>query len=495
MNVRYSTTPIGEKRTDRNLALQWEAIDWKQVRNTVNRLQTRIAKATREGKWNRVKRLQYLLTHSYSAKLLAVRTVTQNRGARTPGIDGERWIQPSEKMRAALRLTSIQYRAQPLKRIYIPKPGKDTKRPLSIPTMYDRAMQALYALALQPVAETCADKRSFGFRLFRCAQDVTQYAFFCLRHPKSAPWILEGDIRGCFDNISHEWLKANISMESSILKQFLKAGFVFEQKLYPTDRGTPQGGIASPILANIALDGIEKTLDKMFPKMKVHFIRYADDFLVTAPTREIAEEIRECIRKFLAERGLELSESKTLITHIDDGVDFLGWNIRKYDGKLIIKPSRKSIEKITEKMREIIHKAAAWTQEDLIKALNPVITGWANYHRHIVAKRAYQQLDAILWNMLWRWAKRRHSNKGRRWIAQRYWHTESTRNWVFKSESATLVRFAETKIRRHSMVKLDANPYLDRGYFLTRTDKIRKQTPWIQTRLSFFAYCRPKFGL
>lgn len=495
MNVRYSTTPIGEKRTDLDLTWQWESIDWKQVHITVNRLQTRIAKATDEKKWNRVKRLQYLLTNSYSAKLLAIRTVTQNRGARTPGIDGERWTRPSDKMNAALRLTSKQYHAQPLKRIYIPKPGTDTKRPLSIPTMYDRAMQALYALALQPVAETCADKRSFGFRLFRCGQDAAQYAFYCLHFPKSSQWILEGDIRGCFDNISHEWLKTHIPMESSVLDQFLKAGFVFEQKLYPTDKGTPQGGLISPILANMALDGIEKLLDDKFPKMKVHFIRYADDFLVIAPTQEIAEEIRKCIRNYLAKRGLELSESKTMITHIDDGFDFLGWNFRKYNGKFITKPSRKSIEKITEKIREKIHKAAAWTQDEMIKSLNPVIMGWANYHRHIVAKRAYQRLDFILWNMLWRWAKRRHPNKGKKWIARRYWHTVDTRNWVFGSESATLVKFADTKIRRHYMVKLDANPYLDRGYFLTRTDRIRKQTPWIQTRLSFFAYCRPKFGL
>jgi len=273
------------------------------------------------------------------------------RGARTPGIDGERWAHPSQKMRTASRLTSTQYRAQPLKRIYIPKPGKDTKRPPSIPTMYDRAMQALYALVLQPVAETCADKRSFGFRLFRSAQDAAQYAFFCLHHPQSAPWILEGDIRGCFDNISHDWLRVTIPLERSILTQFLKAGFVFEQTLYPTDRGTPQGGIISPILANMALDGIEDTLDVMFPKIKVHFIRYADDFLVTAPSKEVAEDIREHVQKFLAERGLELSESKTVVTHIDEGVDFPGWNFRKYQGTLLIKPSRKSVEKITESGR------------------------------------------------------------------------------------------------------------------------------------------------
>lgn len=495
MKVCHSTTPKGEKHTDKELSRQWNTIDWNTVRTTVNGLQTRIAKATRERQWNLVKRLQYLLTHSHSAKLLAVRIVTQNRGTRTPGIDGERWIHPSQKMRAALSLTNKQYRAQPLKRIYIPKPGKNTKRPLSIPTMYDRAMQALYALALQPVAETTADPRSFGFRLFRSAQDAAHYAFVCLHNRHSAPWILEGDIQGCFDNISHEWLKANIPLEQAVMTQFLKAGFVFEQTLYPTDKGTPQGGLISPILANMALDGVEDILNEMFPNMKVHLIRYADDFLITAPSKEVAEAIREHVCEFLAKRGLKLSKSKTVITHIDEGVDFLGWNFRKYKGTLLIKPSQRSIEKITETIREIIHKGAAWTQEDLIKALNPVILGWANYHRHSVAKKTFNRLDSILWNMLWKWAKRRHSNKSHSWIVQRYWHSEGTNNWTFRIVTAKLYRFSEMKIRRHCMVKLDANPFLDRIYFLTRKERLIKQTSGSQTRLSFFAYCRPKIGL
>lgn len=279
------------------------------------------------------------------------------------------------------------------------------------------------------------------------------------------------------------------------MTQFLKAGFVFEQVLYPTDRGTPQGGLISPILANMTLDGIEILLNEMFPKMKVHFIRYADDFLITAPTKEVAEDIREHVRKFLAERGLELSESKTVVTHTDEGIDFLGWNFRKYRGTLLIKHSRKSIEKVTETIREIIHRGAAWTQEDLIKALNPVIVGWANYHRHIVAKKTFQRLDSTLWNMLWRWAKRRHSNKNYTWIVQRYWHSEGTNNWIFRTDSGKLAKFADTKIRRHSMVKLEANPYLDRNYFLVRKERMRKQTPEEQTRLPLFAYCRPTFGL
>ncbi len=168
-------------------------------------------------------------------------------------------------MQAALNLTDRQYHAQPLRRVYIPKPGKATKRPISIPTMDDRAVQALYALALQPIAETTADARSFGFRLFRSAQDAIEYAFTCLARKTSAQWILEGDIRGCFDNIAHDWLIEHIPMDRSVLAQFLKAGYIFEEALFPTDRGTPQGGIISPLLTNMTLDGIEGLLGAKFP--------------------------------------------------------------------------------------------------------------------------------------------------------------------------------------------------------------------------------------
>jgi len=487
MKVCHSTTQNCEKHTDRDRARQWNSIDWKKIRSTVNRLQIRIAKATQEENWNLVKRLSYLLTHSYSAKLLAIRIVTGNKGKRTPGIDGELWKSASDKMRAAMSLTDHQYRAQPLRRIYIPKPGKDTKRPISIPTMYDRAIQALYGLALQPIAETTADPRSFGFRLFRSAQDASEYAFLCLSRKNSNPWILEGDIRGCFDSIAHDWLMENIPMDQSVLTQFLKTGFVFDQTLFPTDKGTPQGGLVSPILANLTLDGIETILNARFPKMRVYFIRYADDFLVITPTKEIAEEAREVIREFLIERGLELSTEKTLITHISEGFDFLGYNFRKYKGMLLTKPSKKSIQSITGKIRAVVEKAQAWSQDDLIKTLNPIIRGWANYHRHIAAKATFKKLDAYLWTVTWQWGKRRHSNKGFKWIASRYWHSEGKRNWVFKTEENTLQQFSDVSIRRHAFPKLDANPYLDRNYFLERKDRMRRQTPWIQTKLSYFA--------
>ncbi len=484
-------TPNSEKHTDRDLARQWNSIDWDTVRSDVNRLQTRIAKATLEGKSNLVKRLSYLLTHSYSAKLLAVRTVAQNRGKRTPGVDGVIWASASAKMRAALSLTDHHYRAQPLRRVYIPKPGKTTKRPISIPTMHDRAMQALYALGLQPIAETTADTRSFGFRLFRSAQDASEYAFTCLARKVSAQWVLEGDIKGCFDNITHDWLMENVPMDRSVLVQFLKAGYIFEENLFPTARGTPQGGIVSPILANMTLDGIEGLLTTKFPKMKVHFIRYADDFLVTAPTKEIAEEARDIIREFLVGRGLELSVEKTVITHIDDGFDFLGYNFRKYNGILLIKPSRKSIESITSKIRETVKKARAWTQDALIKALNPIIRGWTNYHRHNVAAETFQKLDDYLWTVTWRWGRRRHPNKGYRWIARRYWQPEESRRWIFQTMENKLLRFSDTKIRRRSCPRLNANPYLDRGYFLERRERMRKRTSRIQTRLTSPFFARP----
>jgi len=487
VKVCHSPTPQGEKHTDKELARQWNAIDWEKTEFLVNRLQTRIAKATQTGKWNLVKRLSYLLTHSFSAKLLAVRIVTQNKGKRTPGVDGALWISASAKMRAVLSLTDKQYHAQPLRRIYIPKPGKTTKRPISIPTMYDRAMQALYALALQPIAETTADTRSFGFRLFRSAQDASEYAFNCLARKTSAQWTLEGDIQGCFDNIAHDWLRERIPMDRSILAQFLKAGYIFEDRLFPTDRGTPQGGIISPLLANMTLDGIEQLLAANFPRMKVHFIRYADDFLVTAPTKEIAKEARDIIQEFLAERGLELSREKTVITHIDEGFDFLGYNFRKYNGKLLIKPSQKSIKAIMEKIGRTVKKARAWTQDALIRTLNPIIRGWTNYHRHNVATETFRKLNDYLWTVTWQWGRHRHTNKGNTWIAHRYWQPEGRRKWVFRTEENKLLRFSDTKIRRHSCPKLDANPYLDRKYFLERKDRMRQPTPRNETRKTFFA--------
>ncbi len=242
MNGNNSTTAKAERLPDvKQLEKQWKNIDWIKAEKEVNRLQIRIAKAVQEKKWNTVKRLQYLLTHSFYAKALAVRKVTTNKGKNTSGVDKELWVTAASKMRAVLTLSDKNYKAKPLRRVYIEKKGKNAKRPLGIPCMYDRAMQALYALSLVPIAETTADTRSFGFRKGRCCQDACEYIFTNLAKTNSAKWVLEGDIKGCFDHISHEWLLANIPMDKSVLKQFLKAGFVFERELFPTEEGNAAG--------------------------------------------------------------------------------------------------------------------------------------------------------------------------------------------------------------------------------------------------------------
>lgn len=266
LNVVSPTTPEGEGATDAaSMADQWNNIDWEAAERSIGRLQTRIAKAAMEGKRGKVKRLSYLLTHSFYAKALAVRRVTANKGRRTPGVDGEVWSTDTSKMKAVLRLTNKCYRAKPLRRVYIPKKGKkDEHRPLSIPTMYDRAMQGLYLLALGPVSEVGADLNSFGFRRGRSAKDAGQYLFGALSRRYNAQWILEGDIKGCFDNISHGWLLENVEMDKSMLVRFIKAGYVFEGELFPTEQGTPQGGIISATLANMALDGIQGMLAARF---------------------------------------------------------------------------------------------------------------------------------------------------------------------------------------------------------------------------------------
>lgn len=486
MKVRNSITLQGEKLTNVQLGNQWNNIDWNKAENHVNRLQTRITKAVTECKWYLVKRLQYLLTHSYYAKLLATRKPTQNTGKRTAGVDGETWSSSEAKMKAALSLSDKKYVAKPLKRVYIEKYGSKKKRPLGIPTMYDRAMQSLYALALEPIAEATGDRTSFGFRKFRSTHDACEQVFVCMSKKTSPEWVLEGDIKGCFDNISHQWLIDHIPMDKSILKQFLRAGYVFERQLFPTEAGTPQGGIISPILANLTLDGIEKILADKYhktrsgridsnqaAKYKVNFSRYADDFIITAKTEEIAKEAKELIKVFLKDRGLELSEEKTLITHIDEGFDFLGWNFRKYKGKLLIKPSKKSIEKITEKISNTIKNGKTWKQEVLIDTLNPFITGWANYHRSVVSSEIFHKMDHKIWNMLWHWAKRRHPKKSKNWIVRKYWHSSGKRNWVFSEGNKQLNLLSDIKIVRHTKLKLDMNPYLDKDYFILRKMKLR----------------------
>ncbi len=452
--------------------IDWHAINWQKIYQTVRRLQARIVKATQGSKWRKVRSLQRLLTHSFSGKALAVRRVTESRGKKTSGVDGEIWNTPKKKAEAISRLKQRGYKPLPLRRIYIPK-SNGKKRPISIPAMRDRAMQSLHLLALDPVAETQADRNSYGFRVCRSPADAIGQCFTVLSRDDSARWILEADVRSCFDKISHSWLLDNIPMNKAILRKWLKAGFNEGNSFYHTNEGSAQGGPISPVLCNLVLDGLEKKLAAVFgPKTtrkakeaKVNLIRLADDFVVTGSSREILEQ--QCvplIEAFLNARGLELSQEKTRITHIAEGFDFLGQNIRKYKGKLLIKPSKKNVKTFLGKVRETAKGNKQAKAGNLVVLLNPLIRGWANYHRHVSSKRTYVAIDDAIFRLLWQWAKRRHPNKPRRWIKEKYFKSVNNRNWVFSGETSDgeklrLIRAADTAIKRHIKIRGEANPY------------------------------------
>ncbi len=474
----------------------WENIDFKQAKIYVKKLQMRIVKAQKEKKYGKVKSLQWILTHSFYAKALAIKRVTENKGKNTAGVDNELWLTPESKFKAIKKLKRNGYNPQPLRRVYIPK-SNGKMRPLSIPTMTDRAMQALYKLALEPVAETTADINSYGFRPERSAHDAISQCFILLGIPSGAKWVLEGDIKGCFDNISHEWILNNIPMDKEILNKFLKSGFIETGRLFPTEQGTPQGGVISPVICNMVLDGIEKILKAKFYTTtrnhksyspKVNFVRYADDFIITGESKEILEEkVLPIVKEFMIERGLTLSEEKTVITHIDDGFDFLGFNVRKYNGKLLIKPSKKNIKSFLDKIRKIVEENPTIKQETLIQMLNPIIRGWTEYHKYTVSKVAFSKVDHEIFLILWRWIKRRHPKKGKHWMVKKYFHTVGNRLWTFsvlRKDKAfngneqmytRLLCAADTKITRFVKVKSEANPYDEewQTYFEERkTDKM-----------------------
>lgn len=448
----------------------WDSINWDIIKAEVYRLQTRIAKAIREGRHGKVKALQWLLTHSFHAKLLAVKRVAQNQGGKTPGVDNVIWKTSQQKIKAAQSLTRRGYQTQPLKRIYIPK--KDgRKRPLSIPTMLCRAMQALHLLALAPITECRADKNSYGFRPKRSCADAMTMCHLLLSKKYSSQFILEGDIKSCFDKISHQWLRDNITMDKEILNKWLAAGYLEKGILYPTSEGTPQGGVASPTLLNLTLSGLEETVICATSKRKdkVHVVTYADDFIITGSSKEVLEQkVKPVVESFLLERGLELSQEKTRITHIDDGFDFLGINVRKYKGKYISTPSKKSVTHFLGNIREIIKSHPTAKTENLIHLLNPKIRGWAYYFRNCCAKKTFGYIDHHIFKALWQWIHRRHPRKSAAWRKRKYFRSYKLQNWIFsakiskgnsKATYLDLFQASSVPIKRHIKIQSAANPF------------------------------------
>ena len=463
----------------------WDSIQWETTKRHVRRLQERIFRATRDKDWAKVKSLQKLLVRSYFARLLAVRRVTQeNKGKYTPGIDGQIYATPdarSELMEEVRQTNVFNYKCKPLRRVYIPKKSGD-KRPLGIPTVKDRVMQMLVKLALEPEWEVRFEPHSHGFRPGRRCMDAIWQIWHSIRvlgTLKKSEWILDADISGCFDNINHDALLKRVPVFRETVRRWLKSGIIELGKYFQTKAGTPQGGVISPLLANIALDGMERLFGAENSKgnyttpasrkgenKKLNLIRYADDFVVTAPTREkITDYVLPRLRNFLKERGMELNDAKTRIVHRDEGFDFLGFNIRQYHSRIrsvcLAKPSKEAVKRHLEHIKAVISSNKQMKSDELITKLNPIIRGWANYYVYSSAKETFNYIDYRIWKMLWQWCLRRHPRKGKYWIRRRYFMNINNRKWIFGERKENILLFCRSfrAGKRYAPVKGFNSPY------------------------------------
>ncbi len=463
---------------------QWSDINWKAVKKRVRNLRQRIYRATQNQEWNKVKSLMKLLLRSYSNLLLSIRRVTQeNQGKKTSGVDGQVVETSAQRVKLAQEMERYHpWKIKPVRRIYIPKiNGK--KRPLGIPTIKDRVAQAIVKNALEPSWEALFEAMSFGFRPGRSCHDALYQTY--IRTKKGADeWILEADISGAFDSICHEFLLNKIGQipGRELIKQWLKAGYVEQEIFHATASGTPQGGTISPLLANIALDGLETLLMQQIKYLcytnktgysykkkatRYGYVRYADDLLITATSKEELEAIKPVVENWLKERGLELNQEKTQIRHISEGFNFLGVNTRRYGAKTIQKPQK---DKVLQKLREIkewLRKNKTAKPENVIRHLNPILRGFANYYQTVCSKKVFSYMNSKIREALWLWAKRRHPNKGRKWIMGKYFTETPGSKWVFsariqgrRGEPQTLYLYQISKkpITRHIKVKGTASP-------------------------------------
>jgi RNA-directed DNA polymerase len=458
--------------------LDWNAIDWKRAYRIVKNLRQRIFRASRAGDLRKVRSLQRLMLRCWSNVLESVRRVTQvNQGKHTPGIDQILVKTPEARGALCRKLSHLElHKVHPVRRVYIPK--KKGTRPLGIPTIEDRCVQAMVKNALEPYWEARFEGISYGFRPGRGCHDAIEKIFRLARTNTTRPWVVDADIKGAFDHIEQAALLEAIGNfpARGLIKQWLKAGYVEHGSLHPTESGTPQGGVISPVLLNVALHGMEHALGIRYTargQTPGHYalVRYADDLVVFCPTREKAEEAKERLADWLKKRGLQLSEDKTRLSHLTEGFNFLGFNIRHYATpnssrsgyKLLIKPSQNAVNQLKRRLKGIWRQQVGTPTGRLIKALNPIVRGWSQYFRTGVAKEIFADLDDFMYQRAKRYVKRRHPTQSGRWRTAKYWgqaHEDRQDRWVFmdKETGSTLRKFAWTRIVRHRMVPQNYSP-------------------------------------
>jgi RNA-directed DNA polymerase len=468
----------------------WKALPWRKLERGVLKLQTRIFKAAQRGDAKAVHRLQRLLTRSRAARCPAVRKVTQeNRGKRTAGVDGVKSLSPARRLALATHLP-IRPSGRAVRRVWIPKPGRAERRPLGIPTLRDRAAQTLARLALEPEWEARFEPHAFGFRPGRAAHDAIEAIFTAIcKKPK---YVLEADLEACFERIDHTALLTKLRTYPVLrraIRGWLSAGVLDGRELFPTTAGAPQGGPLSPLLANVALHGLETAIRAAFPRdlyangqvrwgWQPVVVRYADDFVVLHEDRQVIEQTRQLAAQWLGGMGLALKPEKTRVSHTLTpfqgrvGFDFLGFAVRQYrlgshrsgalrlGFKTWITPSKASQRRQYAALAALVRRHRQAPQRQLIGTLNPRIRGWANYYATVVSKATFTHPDHRLFGRLLRWARRRHPKKSTRWIVHRYWHTRGANHWVFgEPDGGRLASHARTPIRRHVLVRRDASPY------------------------------------